>query len=374
MTNTIPLHPDDVMFFHEVQAAMRRVAKIYKLPLKNVTPMTMPEQGMSDRLGDCNGSGEIRIVMRATVDGEFCVAPRTPASVWSTAAHELAHLRHMNHGAAFQELAVELLTAIENQTVDHREKVLARLVKMQKSRDGEQALGNAEAADAFATAINRMLLENELTPSAVDYARGADQDPVIEVPVNLKAYSIAEKRTRVAWQESLARIVAKAHLCTFLIRSGCNGIWFVGTKGHAVVAEYAFGTLVPAATSMCHEAYHAYGLEGSTDGRWKAREPGFNEAWLEAFIKRIGERFEAARQAAVVAAPEGTSVALMRLDGALVKVNAYIDDKFKKRRGIGSLSRLRSRNKDGAARGRDAADKVQMGRRGVAGGSQKLLT
>jgi hypothetical protein len=372
MTNTdVQLHPDDVLFFHEVHAAMRRVAKLYKLPLKSVTPMTMPEAGMIDRRGDCTASGNIRLVLRCTIDGEWCSNSLTPARVWSTAAHELAHLRHMNHGEAFQELAVELLTAIENQTTDHREKVLARLVKMQRSRDGEAQIGNAAAAEAFAEAINRMLIDNELSPSDVDYARGADNDPVIEVPVNLEMYKIEKKKSRVAWQETLARVVAKSHLCTFLIRSGSNQIWFVGTKSHAVVAEYAYGTLLPAAKRMCEKAYHEYGLEGSADGKWRAREPGFDEAWLQAFITRIAERFDEARKQAVATAPEGASVALVRLDGALVKVNAYIDNKFNGRRGLGSLAALRSRNSEGSTRGRAAADAMAIGRKGI--GSQKLL-
>lgn len=374
MTDTVLLHPDDVLFFHEVRDAMRRVAKAYKLPLKSVVPATMPEEGMIDYKGRCFSTGEIEMVMRTTVDGEWSTASRTPASVWSTAAHELAHLKHMNHGEAFKTFAIELLGAIENQTTDHREKVLARLIKMQRSRDGEQKIGNAEAADAFATAINRMLIEHELSPSDIDYARGMDRDPVIEVKVDLKMYSIKEKRTRVAWQETLARVVAKAHLCTFLLRSGSNQIWFVGTKSHAVVAEYAYGTLVPAARKMCEKAYHEYGMEGAIDGKWKARMPGFNESWLHEFITRIAERFDEARKAAVAAAPEGTSVALVRLDGALVKVNAYIDDKFKKRRGsVGALTGLRTRNAEGAKRGRAAADRIAIGRRGVSGGPQKQL-
>ncbi len=371
---TVLLHPDDVLFFHEVRQAMRRVAATYKLPLQSVTPMTMPEEGLADKLGDCSSSGHIRIVMRATVDGEWCSSPRTPALVWSTAAHELAHLKHMNHGEKFQEFAIELLTAIENQTMDHREKVLARLVKMQASRDGEAKIGNSAAAEAFAQAINRMLIENELKPSDIDYARGADNDPVVEIMVDLNLYKIEKKRARVAWQQTLARIVAKAHLCTFLLRSGSNSIWFVGTKSHAVVAEYAYGTLVPVAVALCNNAYHDYGMESVAElGKWKAREPGFKEAWLHAFIKRIEERFEEARKAAVAEAPEGTSVALIRLGGAMTKVHKYIDDRFKGRRGsLGPLAALRSSNAAGSARGRAAADAMTIGRRGV-GTTQKRI-
>ena len=106
------LHPDDVLFFNEVRNAMFKVARDYALPLKSVSPTSMPAKGMNDFLGRCFHSGEIEIVMRATVDGEWCEAPRTPDLVWKTAAHELSHLRHMNHGHAFQEFQLELEEAL----------------------------------------------------------------------------------------------------------------------------------------------------------------------------------------------------------------------------------------------------------------------
>lgn len=382
------LHPDDVLFFNDVRDAMKTVAKQYQLPLRSITPLAMPQAGMADRMGQCSYSGDIQIVLRCTVDGQFVDDPMSPTEVWDTAAHELAHLRHMNHGVAFQEFRLELVQALQNKVGDHREKVLARLVKMQAARDGEAALGNGAAAEAFASAINRMLIEHELNPSDVDYARAADKDPVIELRVNLGAYKIDEKKVRIAWQESLARVVAKSHLCTFLLRSGSNQIWFVGTKSHATVAEYAYGTLLPAAVKMCEEAYHQYGLEGAQQLKadaeaagkgvdfkktWTAREPGFKESWLTAFIQRIAERFDEARQAAVAEAPEGASVALVRLDGALVKVKTYIDDKFKKRRGASPLSGLTANHSVGVARGRAAANAMTIGRRGVTTSTTRQL-
>jgi hypothetical protein len=376
-SNAANLHPDDLLFFNEVVQAMRHVARAYELPLRSVTPFPMPEQGLADRLGDCNGSGDIRLVMRATVNGEWCEEPRTPEKVWRTAAHELAHLRHMNHGAAFQEFWQELELAMQNRQADHREKVLARLVKMQASREGEAAIGNLEAAEAFASAINRMLLEYELNPSDIDYARATDRDPVIELPIDLAKYAIKKKRTRIAWQESLARIVAKSHLCTFLVASGTNKIWFVGTKSHATVAEYAYGIMVPAVEKMAcydyHKAQAAYAKRGENH-----LIAGFSASWYDAFLKRVEERFEAARKQVVTQAgvdvPGGSSQALIRLDGALVKVRQYMDDKFKaRRRAAHSLERPRGSHAAGVAAGKAAADRMVIGRRGVAGGPQKAL-
>lgn len=373
------LHPDDVLFFNEVRTAMFRVAKKYELPLVSVEPYKMPSKAMADLLGCCSASGHIQIVMRATVDGQFCDEPRTPDKVWDTAAHELAHLRHFNHGDAFVHFAIELREALNNQQEDHKEKVLKRLVKMQAQRDGEAAIGNAAAAEAFAEAINRMLIEHELNPTDIDYARATDRDPVVEISVDMARYNIERKKVRVAWQESLARVVANAHLCTFLIIPGSNRIVFVGTKSHATVAEYVFGTLVPIVNKMAHKEYCDYWWKlKNTTGNTK-EAGGFKSSWIDAFIRRVTERFEEARKAAIAEAdarqtdkPAGAeSVAMIRLNGALVKVRKYIDDKFKSRRsGTAVALKFRNaRNAEGKARGRAAADRIAIGRKGVTGGN-----
>lgn len=366
------LHPDDLLFFNEVVAAMRAVAKRYQLPLRNITAAHMPEKGMNDFLGRCFVSGDIELVMRATVDGQFCEAPRSPERVWQTAAHELAHLKHMNHGPAFHEFFAELTVALDNhRKPDHKARIIDKLVKLQKARQGEADLGNTEAAEAFAAAINRMLIENELKPSDLDYARGADDDPIIEMPVDLSKYAIDTKKCRVAWQESLARIVAKAHLCSFLLRPGSNKIWFVGTRSHALVAEYVYGTIVPAANKMSIKEKYRYGAECfKRDGHWKGVN-GFREAWLDSFTRRIAERFDEARAAAVKLVDEtlpvgSESTAMIRLDGALTRVTAYIDEKFRHRRGSASpLRNGRSTNSAGHERGRAAANAMTLGRRAM---------
>lgn len=379
------MHPDDLLFFHEVTGAMRIVARQYQLPLRSIDFLPMPEAGMVDRMGECTHDGHIRLVLRCTVDGQWCEHPLSPNEVWDTAAHELAHLKHFDHGESFHTLRLELLTALTNKRNDtpesYRDKIIGKLVKMQAQRDGEAALGNSEAAEAFASAINRMMLEHELHPSDIDYARTADRDPVVEVQWKQSNYGVPAVQKRVAWQESLARVVARAHLCKFLIRKRSNDIYFVGTRAHAMVAEYTFGVLARSARHMSWHAREDYRNElrkqyGIAPGRslkdsGDASAFGFRESWLEAFITRIAERLEEARQAAVAAAettvPGGSSTALIRLDGALAKAQRYIDDKFSHRRGGGlaALGRLDRNNSVGASRGRAAANAMTLGRRGL---------
>ena len=367
------LHPDDVLFFREVGEVMIKVARKYNLPLRLITGFENPEAPAF--YGQCFGSGEIQLTLRFKVKGEW-TDPRREEDVWRTAAHELAHLRHMNHGVAFQEFEEEMRTAVENAREDHTQKILRKLVKLQAARDSEAAIGNAEAAEAFAGMINKMLVENELSPSDIDYARRDADDPVIELEVHKAAYGIKHKKSRIAWEEKLARIVANAHLCSFLIRTGRNDIIFVGTKSHATVAEYAYGTLVPAAEKLADKEYYNYHMGLRRRGEDIRLARGFRPAWLDAFVSRIDERFKDARKAAVAASvtnPGDHTMALMRLDKALVKTREYIDDKFGRRgkgknRFVAALNGGARYHKDGREWGRAAADRMTIGQRGVTGG------
>ena len=121
---TLPLHPDDILLFTEIAGVMRRVAKHYDLPLRQIEAFPMPTAGMANRLGECDSTGTIRLVLRATVNGQFVDAPCTPEDVWRTAAHELAHLRYMDHGLEFQTFELEMWQAVSNFRIDRRQRVI----------------------------------------------------------------------------------------------------------------------------------------------------------------------------------------------------------------------------------------------------------
>lgn len=377
------IHPDDILTFKEVSEQMWRVAKKYDLPLRSISGLPMPRSGMADRMGDCNASGHIRLVLRCTVDGQWCEEPLSPGEIRKTAAHELAHLRHLNHGQDFFDLCEELETAMLNQAEDHRAKILKKLVKMQASRQSEAAIGNAEAAEAFAAMINKMLIEYELSPSDLDYARATDDDPVVEIGTDLEHYGIDKSKVRIAWQEQLASHVAAAHLCTILISPHGNRVWFVGTRSHATVAEYVYGTMVPLIAKMSKQAEVKYWRETGCGRGRENKALGYRNSWINAFVQRIWERFAEARRTAVAEAVAkqalSNETALIRLDGALVKVRKYIEDKFGHHRSAAryanALGRRAGSHAAGREAGRAAADSITLGRRGVTGsvGPKKLL-
>lgn len=362
------LHPEDLTLFTEISVAMRMVAATYNLKIQSigVTPNASFEKSA---LGTCSADGRILLTMR--VGNER----RDPASIWKTAAHELAHLRHFNHGVQFQEFELELLEAMQNKKQNHKDRVIDKIVKMQAVRDGEAKLGNVEAAEAFAAAINRMLVENELSGTDLDYARSTDDDPVIQIRADFKKFGIKEKQCRVAWEETLAGIVSRAHLCRFLLTTKSNQIWFVGTRSHASAAEYVYGMLVPLARNLSYAEFQKFKRENKGNPR---AVDGFRASWLNAFTSRIEQRLaeqkadavrvDTERRAARGEAEPSTG-ALLRLGGALARVDRYIDDQFKRRRAVAHLRDRGEYNATGAARGKAAADAMPIGRKGVGQGS-----
>lgn len=373
------IHPNDVGFFTEVATRIREVARDYNLPLRRVRHMANPNLETSPQ-GRCHADGTIELTIRVRERGKWSEGTVSPERIWQVAAHELAHLRHFNHGQAFQEFESEMLAALTNRRQDttaaKRDKVLDRLVKMQALRDSEAQIGNLEAAENFAAAINKMLVENELNPSDIDYARAQQDDPVIEVRVDMAKYGIERKNARIAWQEHLAGIVARGNLCSFLLRKGSNQIWFVGTRSHALVAEYIFGMLVPTASQMAStERTRVWAANGKLRG---AANPtlGFRESYLDAFVQRIDERLREMRDAAVQAsvsteAGMSHSQALVRLNQPLMKVQEYLDGKFK-RTAVSGISGRANHNSAGRAAGRAAADAIPLGRKGVAAPQRRL--
>lgn len=246
------------------------------------------------------------------------------------------------------------------------DRVLDKLSKLRAARDGEAHLGNSAAAEAFAEAINRLLLQHEL--SEVDIPIGGTEEPIVELRVNLESHGIKRSRVRVGWQEALARVVAPAHLCKFLVTRGTNFITFVGTKSHTTVAEYAYGVLAASANRMSMEAREEW---WRTECGGRHLESGnFRAAWLTGFIERIGERFDEARKKEVAAAPS-SSTALVKLEGALVRAKQYVDEKYKKK-SIPSAT-MGTGNFDGYVAGRKAANDVALGRKGVGQGTQKVI-
>lgn len=248
-----------------------------------------------------------------------------------------------------------------------QDKILDKLSKLRASAEGEAKLGNAEAAEAFASMINSMLLKHELSMEDVPMGGVVKDEPIVELMVDLKAHGVKDVGSRIGWQEALARIVADAHLCRFLVTTGTNWITFVGTKEHATVAAYAYGVLCSAADRMSMAAR----------AEWWKRECGgkhlasgnFRAGWIHGFVGRIAERFAAARKAEVKATGN-ESQALVRLSGALARAAAHVAENYKKK---APSTSMKGGNREGYREGRAAADSMKIGQRGIGNSAQRAL-
>lgn len=244
------------------------------------------------------------------------------------------------------------------------DKILDKLAKLKARAEGEKRIGETAAAEAFAAMINKLLLEHEL--SETDIPLAPEVDPIIEHLVRPQDHDIKFTNVRIGWQERLAGIVARAHLCRHLVSTGTNYITFVGTKSHVMVAEYAYVTLVRTAARLSYYAMKKYYRE-------HCDEPGFTidnyrAAWLRGFISRISERFDEVRRQEMEATGS-SSTALIRLSEQLTRASQYLDDK--KVRSV-RAARVGSGNIYGQIEGRRAADKMNIGQQAMSETQRKL--
>jgi hypothetical protein len=269
-----------------------------------------------------------------------------------------------------------------------RTKAVDRASKLQAQMESEQSLGNEAAAQAFAAAMSRLVLEHEINQDEIERHRLAGttppEEPIVERVVDLRKLGIAPRAKRNANLETLAGIVGRAHLCKILIRPRSNTIWFVGTSKHNDVSEYMLATLWRALVKMS-----AAGKRAARKADLTQNLKNYGGTFRQQFIFALDTRYQEERAAivaetATAAEPEldedgetvNTNVGLMRLDKAMQRVNAHIDARYGKKRSRAVYGRSGRWNEAGARDGRAAAARVNLRANGItaSGGSRLGLT
>jgi hypothetical protein len=235
-----------------------------------------------------------------------------------------------------------------------QDKLLDKLRKLKAHADSAEKIGNSAEAEAFASMFQKLLLDHKLEMSDIEFEEMERTEKVEKHWVDYSKYGIKVKNQRILWMERLAGVIARAHFCRILVHPGRNYITLVGRKDDIAVAEYMYVTLVRLADRMSYLEYGKYNRECMRLYGNATKAHGFREAWLQAFILRLAERYEQAKQAA-----EAQCVALVRLDTAVDDfINTMRDGKPAKK--AGALSTHTAFNREGSKRGTEAADNIDL--------------
>jgi hypothetical protein len=190
----------------------------------------------------------------------------------------------------------------------------------------------------------------------------------IRVLVNYPDVPVTEKRC--AWAESLASIIASAHSCEILVSVGSSRIWLVGRKSDVAVAEYLFITMERIAEKISTKEYKKFrsAMRALDNGgsAYLYRTHGFTASWLKGFITRLSQRLN--EEKTKIDAEYNTGTSLMRINKEALAVRAYLDAKknTKKAKAVKGQGGF---NSEGYARGRAAADSLNLNANAVHAGS-----
>jgi hypothetical protein len=252
------------------------------------------------------------------------------------------------------------------------EKLIDKLGKLKRHADSAKEIGNEAEAQAFAEMFQKLVLQNKIEVSEIDFSQQEIEEPVGKHYIDYHKYNIGLKRKRIDWIESLAGVVAQAHFCRILVHLGSSRITLVGRKSDCEVAEYVLVTLQRAAEKMAKKAYYKYWFElfevcrkcggqkadhgndvcGFESSTYKAA--GFKASWLESFVVRLAQRYKEQRQGYT-----GESTALIRVNKAEKAVVEWIEENTKGK--AQGLSRNGRWNSEGSKQGRAAADALDLG-------------
>lgn len=250
------------------------------------------------------------------------------------------------------------------------EKIIDKLRKIQAMADGAAKIGSDVEAQAFAEMLQKMLLTHKLAMSDIEFAQMEQEEPVMQRDVVYPPNPDAARnygnprKTRVAWMESLAGIIARAHFCNLYTYKGSSRMGLIGRPSDIEIAEYMIVTLTRAADRLGYIAKQTFKKELADAGLHVSQAAGFRESWVTAFTYRLSTRYEAERRAAT-----SQTQGLVRVNKSDAAVKAYMMEKaagFKK----GTVAKGRAAgHQEGYKRGREAADAIELRANGIKSGN-----
>jgi hypothetical protein len=241
-----------------------------------------------------------------------------------------------------------------------QEKLLDKLAKIQAHAESAKKIGSEAEAEAFATMLQQLMLRHKIAMTEVQFADLDKDEPIRSHNMDYKAGGIPLKRARSGWQERLASIVARAHFCRILVSARTNRISLVGRESDCAVAEYTFMVLARAIAGIAKKSHEQFYYQCVKSG-CSHHAAGYKRSFIDAFVGRISQRFKEEKEQAKTT----SSTALVRVETANKAIEDYMDDKYRAK--ANGLSRNTRFNRDGATRGRAAADNVNLHGKAVGG-------
>jgi hypothetical protein len=242
-----------------------------------------------------------------------------------------------------------------------KERLLDKLAKLQAHANSAAEIGSEAEAEAFATMLQELCLKHKIAMSDIQLEALNKDEPIEEHDMDYEAGGVPLKRSRNAWQQRLASIIARAHFCRILVMSGTSRLTLVGRKSDVAIAEYLFMTLCRSLSKLAQQAhdkeYRKYYQRGMTSVM-----KGFKRSFIDAFVQRLRQRFEEEKEVVT----SSSSTALVRVEQADADVKEFME-RYKKT--SSALSKNKHFNAAGVRAGRAAADGVNLKGNGIEAGS-----
>tara|TARA_R110000824_G_scaffold161996_1_gene337561 strand:+ start:4855 stop:5625 length:771 start_codon:yes stop_codon:yes gene_type:complete len=239
-----------------------------------------------------------------------------------------------------------------------QEKLLDKLAKIQNHMTSAKKIGNENEAECFATMLQSLCLKHQIALTDIQLQDVEKDDPIKRHRMDYEKGQVERKHRRIQWQEQLASLVAHAHFCRILVSSGNNQITMVGRTGDAAIAEYVFMTLTRAIEKIAYKEQDKHYYMCKNEDRLEDAK-GFKAAFINSFVNRIGQRFDEQKEEVKTE----SSTALVRVNTADKAIELYMDAQIF--RSASSLGGHGSTNMDGHRAGRNAANNINLGQKGI---------
>ena len=303
--NADQLHPDDRILFDEMEALAHRLAAMIGEVLHGFEPKTPAWPGSP--VGKCYGDGRITILFRhrnrMEDGGEWCTDRFLLQDIRQTVAHEVAHLRYMDHSPEFRALEAQLIAVLDSENAERphqRESILTKIKKLHQQAINAKEIGSDEEAAAFAAKVQQLLLRYQIDIADLNdvdmtkpenYVIEEERIDWSEIGLNTKA------RKRTLWLSDLARAVAEAHNCQTLIQTGTNNVWLVGTEASRAVSGFLILMLATHAKKSLERAYRQERKRLLEECGDTYNLKGFRRSFLNGYVSRIRSRLREMREA-----------------------------------------------------------------------------